>query len=102
MFGPGLYWADDWKKSAGYTSLKSSYWSRGSGGVKGREAFMFVADVAIGKPYVASGPSGYTKPPQGYHSVFGKANHSGVANNEFITYSSDSNRLRYLVEFETN
>ena len=30
MFGPGLYFADDWKKSAGYTSLQNSYWSRGS------------------------------------------------------------------------
>ena len=29
MFGPGLYWADDWKKSAGYTSLRGSIWSGG-------------------------------------------------------------------------
>jgi hypothetical protein len=31
MFGPGLYFADDWKKSAGYTSLLHSYWSGGNG-----------------------------------------------------------------------
>jgi hypothetical protein len=99
MFGPGIYWADDWKKSAGYCSLRSSYWAGGSGTISGRQAFMFVADVAIGKPFVAPGPRGYTSPPKGYHSVFGKAGHSHVQNNEFITYEPDSNRLRYLVEF---
>ena len=99
MFGPGLYWADDWKKSAGYTSLQGSYWSAGSGGVSGRSAFMFVADVALGKPYVAPSSGGYTKPPKGYHCVLGKAGLS-VQNNEFVTYDSSSNRLRYLVEFD--
>ena len=49
MFGPGLYFADDWKKSAGYTSLTNSYWSRGSGGVANRGAFMFAADVVLGQ-----------------------------------------------------
>jgi hypothetical protein len=100
MFGPGIYWADDWKKSAGYCSLRNSYWAGGSGTIRGRGAFMFIADVALGKPFVAPGPSGYTKPPAGHHSVFGKAGRSHVANNEFITYSGDTNRLRYLVEFD--
>ena len=32
MFGQGVaYTADDWKKSAGYTSLRGSYWSSGGG-----------------------------------------------------------------------
>lgn len=101
MFGPGLYWADDWKKSAGYTSLRGSYYSGGSGSVRGRGAFMFAADVALGKPYVAPGPSGYTKAPRGYHSVFGKAGHSHVQNNEFITYERESHKLCYLMEFDT-
>ncbi|MCK4824458.1 hypothetical protein KA005_52390, partial [bacterium] len=78
----------------------NSYWAGGSGTISGRGAFMFIADVALGKPFVAPGPRGYTAPPSGYHSVFGKAGHS-VANNEFITYSGDTNRLRYLVEFDT-
>lgn len=101
MFGPGIYWADDWKKSAGYTSLSGSYWSGGSGSVRGRKAFMFVADVALGTPHLASGPRGYTAPPRGCHCVFGKAGASGVANNEWIVYKQGQNRLRYLVEFET-
>ncbi len=99
MFGPGIYWADDWKKSAGYTSLSGSYWSSGDGGVRGRKAFMFVADVALGTAHVARGPRGYTSPPTGCHCVFGKANVSQVQNNEWIVYQQDQNHLRYLVEF---
>jgi hypothetical protein len=101
MFGSNAnYFADDWKKSAGYTSIQGSYWSRGGGAVAGRGAFMFVCDVALGNPFIAPGPRGYTGPPGGYHSVFGKANVSGVANNEFMTYSPDQNSLKYLAEFD--
>jgi hypothetical protein len=101
MFGPGLYFADDWKKSAGYTSLSQSVWSGGGGAVKGRDAFMFAADVVLGNPHVAKGPSGFTEPPKGHHSVFGKAGQSQVQNNEFIVYSASQNQLRYLIEFTT-
>jgi hypothetical protein len=101
MFGPGLYFADDWKKSAGYTSLEDSYWSGGAGAVKGRAAFMFAVDVVLGNPFVAPGAHGYTAPPKGHHSVFGKADHSDVANNEFIVYKAEQHQLRYLVEFAT-
>ena len=100
MFGGGLYWADDWKKSAGYTSLRGSYWSGGQGEVRGRSAFMFAADVVLGKPFVAPGPRGYTGPPSGHQSVLGKAGVSQVQNNEFITYERESHRLRYLIEFD--
>ncbi len=101
MFGPGIYFADDWKKSAGYTSLRGSYWSQGAGAVKGREAFMFAADVALGNPFVAPHAHGYTAPPTGHHSIFGKAGQSGVQNNEYIVFKPHQNRLRYLAEFTT-
>ena len=101
MFGQGIYFADDWKKSAGYTSLHGGYWSSGSGGIKNRGAFMFLADVILGQPYLAPSARGYTGPPAGHHCIFGKANHSGVANNEWIIFKSEQNRLRYLVEFDT-
>ncbi len=101
MFGPGLYFADDWKKSAGYTSLTNSYWSGGSGAIAGRGAFMFAADVVLGQPFVAPQAHGYTAPPGGHHSIFGKAGHSGVQNNEFIVFASRQHRLRYLAEFTT-
>lgn len=100
MFGPGLYFADDWKKSAGYTSLKNSYWSRGSGAVAGRGAFMFAMDVVLGNPFVAPKAHGYTTPPKGHHCVFGKAGESRVQNNEFIVFDRDQQQIRYLVEFD--
>jgi hypothetical protein len=99
MFGPGLYFADDWKKSAGYTSLSNSVWSGGAGGVKGRDAFMFAVDVCLGNPFVAPSAHGYTEPPKGHHSIFGKAGASGVQNNEFIVFNRDQHKLRYLIEF---
>jgi hypothetical protein len=99
MFGPGLYFADDWKKSAGYTSLTNSYWSGGSGAIAGRGAFMFAADVVLGQPFVAPQAHGYTAPPAGHHSIFGKAGHSGVVNNEFIVFDAKQHQLRYLAEF---
>lgn len=102
MFGPGLYFADDWKKSAGYTSMDGSYWSGGNGQVRGRKAFMFLTDVVLGNPFVAPGPSGYTKPPQGHHCVFGKANASQVQNNEWIVFEARQHQLRYLIEFDTH
>lgn len=100
MFGGGLYFADDWMKSAGYTSLNNSYYSRGSGAVPGRKAFMFACDTIMGKPHVAKGCHGYTDAPTGYHCVFGKAGVSGVMNNEWIVYKRNRNILRYLAEFE--
>jgi hypothetical protein len=105
MFGPGIYWADDWKKSAGYTSLNNSIWSKGSGSVAGRSAFMFAADVTLGQPHVAPHSHGYTQPPKNTHCVFGMGrnhnakNNSGVENNEWIVFQSSQNRLRYLAEF---
>jgi hypothetical protein len=102
MFGPGMYFADDWKKSAGYTSTHSSYWARGEGQVGRRHAFMFITDVVLGNPYVAPRSQNYQGPPSGHHSIYGKAGHSGVANNEFIVFEKSQHYLRYLVEFKEN
>lgn len=99
MFGPGHYWASDFKKSAGYTSLAGSYWSGGGGAVKGRNAMMFIADVCLGKPHLARGPHGYTSPPTGCHCVYGKSGYSGVQNDEWITFHKGQYQFRYLVEF---
>ena len=104
MFGPGCYWADDWKKSAGYTSLHNAYYAKGSGNVRGRGAFMFIADVVLGASYIAPRAKGFTKAPTGCHSVCGlrghtQARYGALQNNEFITYDTDQCRARYLVEF---
>jgi hypothetical protein len=101
MFGPGLYFADDWRKSANYTSLIA-----GDGAIPGRKSFLFLMDVVLGKMHLAKKPSGFTDAPSGYHSVFGKggatsARHtSTLENNEFIVYASEQHQPRYLVEFD--
>ena len=51
--------------------------------------------------FVAPHAHGYTAPPSKHHSVFGKAGHSGVQNNEYIVFNGNQNRLRYLAEFTT-
>lgn len=99
MFGPGSYFADDWKKSAGYCSIDNSYWSGGGGKITNRKAFLFISYVVLGIPAIEHRGVGYTKPPAGYHSVFGKAGQS-LANNELIVYNEDAHLLDYLIEFE--
>lgn len=95
MFGGGTYFADDWKKSSQYCS---------GGGVSRRGDFMFACDVVLGQMHVPPDPYGFTCAPNGCHSVFGKGGYCSawrgkLMNNEFITYNSDQNRLRFLVEF---
>jgi hypothetical protein len=63
---------------------------------------MFAMDVAIGRPFVAPQAHGYVGPPDGHHSVFGKAEVSGVQNNEYIVFDPAQQRIRYLAEFEVN
>ncbi len=99
MFGGGWYGADDWKKSAGYTSMRGSYWSSGGGAVRGRDAFMFAVDSVLGRPHVAPGPHGYTAPPVGHHCIFGKGGYSQVQNNEWIVFDTKQVEIRYLIEF---
>ncbi len=61
---------------------------------------MFVAEVALGKPFVAPQWGGYSEPPRGNDCIFGKSGYSGVQNNEWVVFESDANRMRYLVEFD--
>lgn len=97
MFGSGVYWADDFKKSVGYTD-GGMYDRFGRGGF-GRGLFMFAGDVILGNPWVAPRSGGYQGPPKGHHCIYGKAGHSGVVNNEWITFERNHMELRYLCEF---
>jgi hypothetical protein len=99
MFGSGCYWADDWRKSDGYTD--GGYWSRNATGLGSRGKFMFVGDVVLGNPWTAPRSGGYQGPPKGHHCIFGKAGYSGVANNEWITFERNHMELRYVVEYTT-
>lgn len=103
MFGPGIYQADTWQKSANYCSGPGAYYNSTEGGVKGRQSFMFLCDTICGVPYYCSEDHGFTSPPSGHHCVFGKAGHTRgwngkLANNEWIVYRKDRTILRYLAE----
>lgn len=106
-FGNGLYFADDYKKSVGYTSHPGAiYTGLNRGIIKNRIAFMFLGDVALGNSWVAKKTeTTLSKAPDGYHSVFGKGNHTQgyhqkIQNNEFIVYNTKQNILKYLVEID--
>jgi predicted DNA-binding WGR domain protein len=92
-----LYFADDWKKSAGYCSLKNSYWARGTGSIRNRNAFMFIADVVMGNAFIPKNRCHTV--PSGYNCIFAKGGVSGVINNEIVIQNSSQAYLRYLVEF---
>lgn len=105
MFGPGCYFADDWSKSAGYCSHRSSFYG-GGGGVDKRHSMMFGFDVCFGIAHVAPGSKGYRGSPAGTHCIFGKHGKtkawgsSTLANNEWIIYEKTACEMRYLAEIE--
>lgn len=98
MYGDGKYFAWQSSKSLNYTD--GGYYT---GGQKKHDSrFMFLLDTSLGNMHVASGAHFYKGAPKGCHSVYGKAKHSGVWNDEMITYDFDpkntQSRIRYLFE----
>lgn len=96
MFGHGIYFANKVTKSANYCSVRG----------RGAPHFLFVADVAVGRQYVAKDAMpDLRKPPMLHDSVWGKAGHTGAWGgklqfDEFIVYHAPQQTLRYLVTFE--
>jgi len=99
LIGNGVYHADDWKKSAGYTSIDNSYWSNGSGKIINRKAFMFLNDVILGNTYNIQYPKHFDNPPEKYHSVVALEGGS-FQNREYVVYNIDSFYPKYLIEFQ--
>jgi poly [ADP-ribose] polymerase 2/3/4 len=92
MFGNGLYFSDQSTKSLRYAT---NAWG---GGGRTDRTFMFLCDVAMGKPHYPSGYGG-GRIPAGHHSIFAKAGRSGVQNNEMIVPRTNQANLVYLIEF---
>jgi poly [ADP-ribose] polymerase len=91
MYGNGLYFSDQSTKSLNYAY---GYWS----GTTQDHCFMFLADVVMGKPYMATrGWGSYPKPD--YDSTFAEAGRAGVLNNEMIIYKKTQCNLTFLCEF---
>ena len=92
MFGDGIYFSDQSSKSLNYAY---GYWG---GGGRQNNCFMLLADVAMGKSYTPSGPTG--RLPSGYDSMYAIGGRSGVMNNEMIVYKLNQAHLAYLCEFD--
>jgi Uncharacterized conserved protein len=92
MFGDGVYFSDQSSKSLNYAY---GYWG---GGTRQENCFMLLANVAMGKSYTPSGPTG--RLPSGYHSMYAIGGKSGVMNNEMIVYKLNQVHLNFLCEFD--
>lgn len=95
LYGAGIYAAHQSSKSLNY--FDGGYWT---GGNRQSQKYLFLMETIMGDMHLASGQKYYTTAPKGYHSVYGKANHSGVMNDEMIVYNSNQIKLSYLVEIE--
>jgi len=101
MYGAGTYFADQARKSLGYTSLQGSYWAQGCS----NEAFMGLYQVHLGNMLEKQKHEGWMynlnekrlKELGQYDSFFAKGG-IDLCNNEYIIYNEDKSSIKYLVE----
>jgi poly [ADP-ribose] polymerase 2/3/4 len=98
MFGDGIYAADKYRKSAGYTSLAGSYWVRGQEST----AFLALMNLHVGNQYVVTrSDSSLSKKKLdslgNYDSTFAKGG-IDLINNEYIVYTEQQSTIAYLVQ----
>jgi poly [ADP-ribose] polymerase len=99
MFGDGIYFADKFQKSFGYTSGRGSYWAGGSA----NECVLALYDVHVGeqKKIKRHNSDCYklcanVLDKEGFDSVFAEGG-IDLRNNEYITYKSGQSTIKYLV-----
>lgn len=99
MYGDGIYFADKFRKSYGYTSGRNSHWAKGNSSV----AILALYSVHVGEQKNIHKHNSdcysinYNKiKKDGYDSVFA---HRGadLVNNEYIVYHTDQSTIKYLV-----
>ncbi|WP_020532293.1 hypothetical protein [Flexithrix dorotheae] len=102
MFGYGLYFADRFKKSLNYTSLRGSYWTAGNS----ERSFLALYEVHTGNQFKVKKhqPEHYNfnekklkEKGQNYDSLFAKGG-ADLINNEYIVYNESQCTIKYLVE----
>ena len=101
MFGNGIYFADLAKKSIGYTSVRNSYWARGSSNI----GVLGIYKVKLGKQLIVDSHQSWCSRLNSanlaargqYDSVWGKRGRS-LHNNEYIVYQPQQCTLRFLVQ----
>ncbi|XP_053398285.1 protein mono-ADP-ribosyltransferase PARP4-like [Mercenaria mercenaria] len=97
MLGSGIYFASAASTSVGYSSPSQKKGTR----------FMLVSEVALGNcKTMYQKDLTLTCAPEGYHSIHGVKTSeefpSAFKNDEYVVYSPDQQRLKYLVEFTTD
>lgn len=102
MFGDGIYFADKFQKSYGYSSGRNSYWAKGNA----NEAVLALYEVHVGEQkHIKKHDSSCYKlnhkvlAQDNFDSVFA---HGGIdlRNNEYIVYQSPQSTIKYLVIVE--
>ena len=96
MFGNGIYFAPNPKKSYGYTSCNGTYWAKGTSQI----GFMGLYDTAFGDPYYAS--STYHAEEDFHNSgkncLYASKGKLGLFNDEVVFYDENAVCLSYLVK----
>lgn len=102
MFGDGIYFADKFQKSYGYTSGRNSYWAKGNS----NEAMLALYSVHVGEQKIIKKHdsscyklSHSILSKDGYDSVFAQGG-IDLVNNEYIVYQSHQSTVKYLVIVE--
>lgn len=100
MFGDGLYFADKAQKARGYSSLKGSYWTKGSS----NKGYIALFEVHLGnqKTIEHHNSSCYSLnyksiQKDGYDSVFAKGGYD-LKNNEYVLYNNKQCTISHLME----
>lgn len=104
MFGYGIYFGLQARKSFNYTSYKNSYWAKGNSDI----AFMGLYDVHYGNPYiVADFNSKYynfdykkLKKEGNYDCLHADSRKGMLRNDEIIVYKEAQVNIKYLVELQ--
>lgn len=96
MFGDGIYFADKWQKSAGYSSLRGSYWTSGTD----MYGLLALYEVHRGNSMeiLRHNSSHYSLNATSlgvYDSVFAKGG-ADLRNNEYIVYRPQQCTIKYL------
>ena len=98
MFGNGLYFAPDSRKSLNYMDTKGAHWNNGQRDT----GYVAVYSVALGKCYMptTSLGSSFNKNslPNGCLSVYAEKNRVGLRNDEYVVYDQAQCTIKYLME----
>lgn len=100
MFGKGIYFAPNPKKSYGYTSCLNTYWAKGNMNV----GFMGLYNTAVGVPYYATctGTSAEQATKKNNKDcLFAEKGKLGLYNDEVVFYDERAVCLSYLVKIKS-